>query len=267
MTSCRRPAKPGPGDHADMLGSAADAYPAAFATLSPVLARWTAEVEFGDMLAGTHLDLVTRHLAVIVMLAASGNRETQLRQHIVGARSSGIGIETIAEALIQLAAYAGFPAALDVFFTLEAALTDPVESPVEPADFGPASSEVRESVGQATMAATSGTAGSDVVHSFDDVAPIIGSLIVSHAYGDIFSRPGLDQKTRELTAIAALVGRFSAVAEGPLGVHVEAALAVGATVGEIVETAHNCVPYGGYPAVQVAMAVVAKTLAKKAAMV
>lgn len=247
-----------------MLGSAADAYPASFARLSPVLARWTAEVEFGEMLAGTHLDPVARHLAIIVMLAASGNRETRLRHHILGARSSGISVDMIAEALIQLAAYAGFPAALNAFFTLEAALTDPVESAGGSADFGPASSEDRESVGQATMAATSGAAGSDVVHSFDDVAPIIGSLIVSHAYGDIFCRPGLDPKTRELTAIAALVGRFSAVAEGPVGVHVEAALAVGATVEEIVETVLNCVPYCGYPAVQGAMAVVGKTLATKA---
>uniref|UniRef100_UPI0038B3AF9D carboxymuconolactone decarboxylase family protein n=1 Tax=Jiella pelagia TaxID=2986949 RepID=UPI0038B3AF9D len=49
-----------------------------------------------------------------------------------------------------------------------------------------------------------------------------------------------------------------------MGVHVEAALAVGATVGEIVETVLNCVPYCGYPAVQGAMAVVGKTLATKA---
>ena len=35
-------------------------------------------------------------------------------------------------------------------------------------------------------------------------------MILEHSYGDIFSRPGIDPKTRELTACAALAAAFFA---------------------------------------------------------
>jgi 4-carboxymuconolactone decarboxylase len=109
------------------------------------------------------------------------------------------------------------------------------------------------------LAATSSGSGEAVVRSFDD----IGRMIVEHAYGDVFCRPGIDPKTRELTACAALAALGTKATETPLRVHINAAISVGASRDEIVETILNLVPYCGYPAAQEAMGVAGEEFAKR----
>jgi len=116
--------------------------------------------------------------------------------------------------------------------------------------------------GLSTLKATSGGTGDAVVHSFDDISPEIGALIVDHSYGEIFCRPGLDPMTRELTACAVLAGSLTAASETPLRVHVTAALNVGATAQEIIETLPNVAAYRGYPAVQRAMGIAGEGFAR-----
>ena len=79
-------------------------------------------------------------------------------------------------------------------------------------------------------------------------------MIVEHAYGDIFSRPGLDRKTRELTAVASMASVGTIASETPVKVHVHAALTAGATRDEVIETLLNLVPYVGYPKVERSLA-------------
>lgn len=124
-----------------------------------------------------------------------------------------------------------------------------------------AQADTRMQRGAAALAKSSGGSGETVVRSFDDIAPDIGRMIVEHSYGDIFSRPGIDPKTRELTACAALAAKGTKSAEKPLRVHVNAALKCGATRVELVETMLNLLPYCGYPAVKVALAIVTDELA------
>jgi 4-carboxymuconolactone decarboxylase len=66
---------------------------------------------FGDAWARPGLDLRTRRLLTIAMLAALG-RERQLRGHIAGALQQGISREEVLETLIHVIPYAGFPAGL-----------------------------------------------------------------------------------------------------------------------------------------------------------
>jgi len=56
------------------------------------------------------LDRGTRSLLVITMLAALGHHE-ELRLHLRATRNTGVNAAQVAEALIQVAAYAGIPAA------------------------------------------------------------------------------------------------------------------------------------------------------------
>lgn len=159
----------------------------------------------------------------------------------------------VVEALIQISVYAGFPAALNAFDVardilenlpeLFAVATNPgVEVPDSE------SSTLRRQRGLAALATTSSASGTAVVRSFDDIAPALGQVIVDHCYGDIFHRGGLDPKTRELTACAALTGHGAKTNETPLRVHINAALTAGASRDEVVETLLNIVPYSGYPA-------------------
>jgi alkylhydroperoxidase/carboxymuconolactone decarboxylase family protein YurZ len=60
------------------------------------------------------LDLKTRHLVTIAVLAATG-REQELELHIGASHNTGITPDEMREVLMQVAAYGGIPAANTAF--------------------------------------------------------------------------------------------------------------------------------------------------------
>ena len=94
------------------------------AEVAPDFARMTIEFAFGDLYARDALDLKSRELIAIAVLAASGTASAQLRVHIESAASSGITKVEIVETLMQTALYAGFPAALNALADCHDLLTD-----------------------------------------------------------------------------------------------------------------------------------------------
>ncbi len=252
----------------DLMGMDADTYVASFAHVSAELARWSLEFTFGDVLSRGGLEPKVKHLAIATMLATAGNRADLLRAHLLGALHCGAAPGEVAEALIQLSVYAGFPAALNAFSVAGEVLPtwsgQPGTTPHAPRSLPPSEGRAeRRERGLAALAATSGASGEAVVGSFDDIAPDIGRMIVEHSYGDLFARTGLDPKTRELTACAALAARGTVTAETPLRVHVNAALNVGASRAEVLETLLNVIAYAGYPAVQRAVALAGEEFTKR----
>lgn len=239
-------------------------YLKALQALSPDLANWAMEFAFGEILGRSGLQVSHKQFAAISMLATCGNREEQLAAHMRAALASGVSVNQVAEVLIQLSVYAGFPTALNAFSVLGTALDDapaPTHQSHRAPDARSASTTSRMERGMAALAASSGGSGEAVVRSFDDIAPDIGRMIVEHSYGDIFCRTAIDLKTRELTACAALAAKATKTTEKPLRVHINAALKAGASQEEIVETLLNLVPYCGYPAVQVALTIAMDELA------
>lgn len=99
----------------------------------------------------------------------------------------------------------------------------------------------------------------------DDLAPQLADYIVEFAFGDIFSRPQLDLRQRELAAVAALTALGTAPTQ--LRVHIEGALNAGCTRQEIVEVIVEMCIYAGFPAalngVQAAKEVFANTAKTK----
>ena len=77
-------------------------------------------------------------------------------------------------------------------------------------------------------------------------------LITRYAWGEIWSRPGLDRRTRSCITLTALValGR-----EHELEMHVRAALRNGLTPDEIGEVLLQCAVYCGVPAANGAFAI------------
>ena len=86
------------------------------AAISPDLAKYTIEFPFGDIYQRPGLDLKSRELATVVALTALGSCLPQLNVHINGALNVGCKPEEIVEVIIQMAVYAGFPAALNGMF-------------------------------------------------------------------------------------------------------------------------------------------------------
>ena len=86
------------------------------ASIAPDLAKYTIEFPFGDIYQRPGLDLKSRELATVAALTALGNCLPQLNVHIHGALNVGCKPEEIVEVIIQMAVYAGFPAALNGMF-------------------------------------------------------------------------------------------------------------------------------------------------------
>ena len=98
-----------------------------------------------------------------------------------------------------------------------------------------------------------GEAGEKVIESLQDIAPDLARYVIEFPFGDIFSRPSLDLKSREIATIAALTALGNA--QPQLKVHIQAALNVGCTAEEIVEVIMQMAVYAGFPAALNGMAV------------
>ncbi|WP_323080396.1 carboxymuconolactone decarboxylase family protein [Klebsiella quasipneumoniae] len=89
--------------------------------IAPDFARYLIEFPFGDIYARPGLDLRSREIATIAALTALGNAEPQLKVHIAAGLNVGLTQEEITEVIMQMAVYAGFPAALNGLFAAKAA--------------------------------------------------------------------------------------------------------------------------------------------------
>ncbi len=78
---------------------------------APKLAELTDDVLFGDVWARPELSSRDRSLVTVAALIANGNTE-QLSGHLSRARENGLTESELAEAIIHLAFYAGWPRAL-----------------------------------------------------------------------------------------------------------------------------------------------------------
>jgi 4-carboxymuconolactone decarboxylase len=100
--------------------------------------------------------------------------------------------------------------------------------------------------GWAKLKEIDGRAGENVVESLRSIAPDFARLLIEFPFGDIYSRPGLDLKSRELAVVAALTAMSNAAPQ--LKVHIHGARNVGCSEQEIVEVIMQMAVYAGFPA-------------------
>lgn len=100
--------------------------------------------------------------------------------------------------------------------------------------------------GLAKLEEIDGAAGTNVIASLRDIAPDFARYLIEFPFGDIYSRPGLDLRSREMAVVAALTAMGNAAPQ--LKVHIGGALNVGVTPEEIVEVIMQMAVYAGFPA-------------------
>lgn len=108
--------------------------------------------------------------------------------------------------------------------------------------------------GLAILENLNGAAGKAVVERFSDFAPAFGEQLVSFIFGDIYARPQLDLRTRQIVTIAALTALGHALPQ--LEIHVRGGLRAGLTEDDIIEIMHQVAAYAGFPAALNALAIV-----------
>jgi 4-carboxymuconolactone decarboxylase len=81
--------------------------------------------------------------------------------------------------------------------------------------------------------------------------------VTAHAWGAVWTRPGLDRRTRCLVTIALLASQH---ASAELAMHVRAALGQGVTPAEIREVLLHTAVYAGAPAANTAFATAERVL-------
>ena len=81
--------------------------------IAPDLGRFVVEFPYSELYTRDGLDLKTRELATVAALTALGNAEPQLKDHINAALNVKNSPKEIVEVIMQMSAYAGFPAAIN----------------------------------------------------------------------------------------------------------------------------------------------------------
>jgi len=84
--------------------------------IAPDLYRYIVEFAFGDILSRPGLPVATREIVTLSALSAMGTAQPQLRVHLNAALNVGVPRAQIVEVFMQIAVYAGIPAALNALY-------------------------------------------------------------------------------------------------------------------------------------------------------
>lgn len=214
------------------------------ASFCPDLERFVLEFCYSDIFDRPGLLRSDRQLATVAALAALGNAPSQLRFHINGALNVGASPEQIVEAFVQLTIYAGFPAALNAIQTAREVFTSRGMEPA-PHTHRAGASE-RFETGSRLLEEIDGTGGAAVIGALQDISPDLGRFIVEYSFGDIYARPGLTLRERELVTVASCIALGTCVPQ--LQLHMHGYLNVGGTKDEVIEIVMQMAVYAGFPA-------------------
>ena len=97
----------------ELFGPAAEKAVEGLGKTHPGLAKYLVEFPFGDIYSRPGLDSKTREMLTVAALTVIGYAQDELKEHIRGALHVGCSEKEILEIILQMAVYAGFPAALE----------------------------------------------------------------------------------------------------------------------------------------------------------
>jgi 4-carboxymuconolactone decarboxylase len=198
---------------------------------------------FGEVFYHGSLSIHQRELITLVVMATNQTLP-QLRAHVGAALNVGLTPVEIKEALYQCAPYIGFPKALnalaqanDVFKERNIALPPENQKQTNEDD--------RLEKGLQLQTAIFG----DVIPQMRQNAPEnqkhIQDYLSAFCFGDIYTRSGLDLKTRELLTLCILSSLGGC--ESQVKSHVQGNLNVGNSKELMIEAITQCLPYIGFP--------------------
>ncbi len=225
--------------HAELAGKG---QPAAYAT-DPDFQDILSHFIFGEVFFQGSLTDQQRELITLVVLTTNQTLP-QLRAHVGVALNAGLTPVEIKEAIYHCAPYLGFPKTLnaiqqanDVF--RERNISLPLESQKQ------VDEDSRFEKGLQVQISIFG----DVIRQMQQNAPEnqkhIQEYLSAFCFGDIYTRSGLDLKTRELLTLCILSALGGC--ESQVKAHVQGNLNVGNSKERMIEAITQCLPYMGFP--------------------
>jgi 4-carboxymuconolactone decarboxylase len=214
------------------------------------------ETEFGIVWCRPGLALPERMVCTLAALA-SVQRPTALRRYVGAALNIGMTAITIQEVLIQIGIYAGFTAseeALDI-----AAGVFKARGIVLPAQAARDDSlETLTAQGKALLNALHREGGDKgYAAPGNTVTGALYPVAIQYGYGEIWFRPGLDQRQRVLCSVASFTALRLEAQTRKFG---QAALNMGASRIEVIEAVIQTAPFSGFAPALNALAVLSDVL-------
>jgi 4-carboxymuconolactone decarboxylase len=198
---------------------------------------------FGEVFYHGSLTDPQRELIVLVVLTTNQTL-VQLRAHIGAALNVGLTPVEIKEAIYQCTPYLGFPKTLnalhqanDVF--KERNIPLPVESQKQ------VDEDSRFEKGLQVQTTIFGDVIGQMRQNTLENQKHIQDYLSAFCFGDIYTRSGLDLKTRELLTLCILSALGGC--ESQVKSHVQGNLSVGNSKDLMIEAITQCLPYMGFP--------------------
>lgn len=214
----------------------------------PDLVKYMIEYVWGDIYSRNILDLKSKEMAVVAALTAMGNAKPQLKVHINGALNVGCTINEIKEIILQMSAYAGFPASINAIDELKNVLKERENQGIKDCIGEEPTNRVlpteRYEVGLKELSELDSHQAELLNETYKDISPDLVQLIIC-GQADIMARDNLCKRLRELSTISALAALGTAVSQ--LKFHINAGINVGLTVDEIKEIMLLVSVYSGFP--------------------
>jgi 4-carboxymuconolactone decarboxylase len=214
------------------------------------------ETEFGIVWCRPGLALADRMVCTLAALA-SVQRQTALQRYVGAALNIGLDALAIQEVLIQIGIYAGFTASEEALDTAAGVFTQRgiAQPKTAPRDD---SLETLTARGNALLQALHRDGGNKGYAAPDNrVTGALYPVAIQYGYGEIWFRPGLEQRQRVLCSVAS----FTALRlEGQVKKFGQAAVNLGVAKAEVIEAVIQTAPFSGFAPALNALALLSDVL-------
>ncbi len=222
----------------------------------PEMMKMLQKYIFGEVFAVGSLDIKTREMLTVVSLSAQ-QALPQLKAHANAALNVGVTPIELRETVYLCAPFVGFPKTLNALGVINEVFAERgIKLPLE--SQGKTAEEERFAAGSAiqqplysneikeALAGLPGNMGEDAAR-----------FLTEFCFGDIYTRGGLDVKTRELLAIGILVttGNMQTLQS-----HIAGSIRAGNSPETVTAAIIQCMPYVGFPNALNALKVLKDTL-------
>ena len=222
----------------------------------PEMMKMLQKYIFGEVFAVGSLDIKTREMLTVVSLSAQ-QALPQLKAHANAALNVGVTPIELRETVYLCAPFVGFPKTLNALGVINEVFAErgnklPLESQGKTAEeerFAAGSAIQQPLYGNEIKEALAGLPG----NMGEDAA----RFLTEFCFGDIYTRGGLDVKTRELLAIGILVttGNMQTLQS-----HIAGSIRAGNSPETVTAAIIQCMPYVGFPNALNALKVLKDTL-------